>query len=138
MNDINKIQKEIIEEFKNFSNQLDKYDYLIKLGKKANSINPKYKKEENTIKDCQVETWFYADLKNGKIFYYIDSKSLLTKGIISLLLRVLSGQKPEDIQNSNLYFIEKIGLKNNFSFLRANSLGKLVDRMKLETKKHGK
>lgn len=138
MTNTDKKQKEIIEEFKGFDDQIDKYNYLIELGKKLDSINSKHKTEENTIEDCQVKTWFRSNFKDGKVFYYTDSESLFTKGIIFLLLKVLSGQKPSDIIKVDLYFIKKTGLKDNFSFLRANSLGKLVNRMKSEAKKYEK
>jgi len=135
---IDEIQKEIIKEFENFDNQIEKYNYLVKLGKNLSPIDPALKTEENTIKDCQVKTWFLNEFKDGKIFYYIGSKSLLTNGIISLLIRVFSGQKPKEIKDADLYFIKKIGLEDNFSFFRANSLGKLIERIKLEAKKYEK
>jgi len=93
-------------------------------------IDSKYKTEDNLIKGCQVKTWFHSTLKEGKGFYDIDSISIIIKGFIALLMRVLSGQKPEDIKNADLYFIDKIGLRENFSPLRANSLWKLVNKMK--------
>ncbi len=127
---IQEIQEEIINEFKNFDNWMDKYNYLIKLGKDLPSVDLKYKTEENLIKDCQVGTWFHSTFKDGKVFYEIDSRSIITKGIAALLIRTLSGQKPEDIKKADLYFIDKIGLREIFSPLRANSLFKLVNRMK--------
>lgn len=127
---IQEIQEEIIQEFKIFNNWMDKYDYLIKLGKDLPSIDSKYKKEENLIRGCQVKTWFYSEFKDGKVFYNIDSSSIIIRGIIALLIRVLSGQKPEDIKSADLYFIDKIGLRENFSPIRANSLWKLVNKMK--------
>jgi len=127
---INEIQEKIINEFKIFNNPMDKYNELIKLGKNLAPIDPKYKTEENLIKGCQVKTWFYSSFKDGKVFYEIDSSSVMTRGFIALLTKVLSGQKPEDIKNADLYFIDKIGLRENFSPIRANSLWKLVNRMK--------
>ena len=127
---IEEIQEEIINEFKIFGNWMDKYNYLIKLGKDLPPIDLKYKTENNLIKGCQVKTWFHSTFKDGKVFYNIDSISIIIKGFIALLIRVLSGQKPEDIKNADLYFIDKIGLRENFSPLRANSLWKLVNRMK--------
>jgi len=127
---IQEIQKEIINEFKIFDNWVDKYNYLIKSGKDLPSIDSKYKIEDNLIKGCQVKTWFHSALKNGKVFYDIDSRSIIVRAIIALLIRVLSGQKPEDIKNADLYFIDKIGLRENFSPVRANSLWKLVNQMK--------
>jgi len=127
---IQEIQEEIINEFKNFDDWVDKYNYLIKLGKDLPPIDPKYKTEEYLIKGCQVETWFHSTFRDGRVFYDIDSKSMVTKGIIALLMRVLSGQKPEDIKNTDLYFIDKIGLRENFSPTRENSLWKLVNQIK--------
>lgn len=127
---IQEIQEEIINEFKIFDNWMDKYNYLIELGKDLPPIDSKYKIEGNLIKGCQVETWFHSTFKDGKVFYDIDSKSMTIKGIIALLIKVLSGQKPEDIKNADLYFIDKIGLRENFSPTRENSLWKLVNRMK--------
>lgn len=127
---IQEIQEEIINEFKIFDNWMDKYNCLIKLGKDLPPIDSKYKIEDNIIKGCQVKTWFHSAFKDGKVFYDIDSKSVIIKGIIALLIRVLSGQKSKDIKDADLYFIDKIGLRENFSPVRANSLWKLVNRMK--------
>jgi len=127
---IQEAQEEIINEFKNFEDWTDKYKYLIKLGKDLPLMDLKYKTEENIIKGCQVKTWLYSTFKEEKVFYDIDSISIMIKGFIVLLIRVLSSQKPEDIRNADLYFIDKIGLRENFSPLRANSLWKLVDQMK--------
>jgi cysteine desulfuration protein SufE len=127
---IQELQEEIIKEFKIFNNWTDKDNYLIKLGKNLPPIDLKYKTEDNLIKGCQVKTWFCSIFKDGKVFYNIDSSSIIIKGIIALLIRVLSGQKSEDIKNADLYFIDKIGLRKNFSPIRANSLWKLVNQMK--------
>ena len=127
---IQEIQEEIISEFKIFENWMDEDNYLIKLGKDLPPIDSKYKTEENLIKGCQLKTWFHSTFKDGKVFYDIDSRSVIIKGIIALLIRVMSNQKPEDIKNADLYFIDKIGLRENFSPTRANSLWKLVNRMK--------
>lgn len=129
---IDEIQEGIIDEFKNFDDGIDKYNYLVTLGKNLPSIDQKYKIEDNLIKGCQVETWFHSALKEGKVFYDIDSKSVMIRGIIALLIRVLSGQKPEDIRNADLYFIDKAGLRENFSPTRANSLWKIGNRIKLD------
>ncbi len=129
---IQEIQEEIINEFKNLDDWMDKYKHLIKLGKDLPPIDSKYKTEENIIKGCQVKTWFHSAFKNEKVFYDIDSRSVMIRGIISLLIRVLSDQKPEDIKNAELYFIDKIGLRENFSPLRANSLWKIVNKIKLD------
>lgn len=128
--DIKETQEEIIQEFKNFDDWTDKYRHLIQLGKDLSPMDSRYKTENNIIKGCQVKTWFHSTLKNGKVFYDIDSISAIIKGIIVLLIKVLSGQRPEDIKNADLYFIDKTGLRENFSPLRANSLWKLVNRIK--------
>ncbi len=127
---IQEIQEEIINEFKKFDSWTDKYNYLIELGKDLPLIDSRYKTEDNIIKGCQVKTWFHSGFEDGKVFYNIDSVSVIIKGIIALLTRVLSFQKPEDIKNADLYFIDKTGLRENFSPLRANSLWKLVNRIK--------
>jgi cysteine desulfuration protein SufE len=127
---IQEIQEEIINEFKIFDNWVDKYNHLIKLGKDLPPIDSKYKTEDNLIKGCQVKTWFHSTFKDGKVFYDIDSRSTFIRGIIALLIKVLSGQKPENIKNADLYFIDKIGLKENFSPIRSNSLFKLVNKIK--------
>lgn len=127
---IQEIQEEIINEFKIFDNWFNKHNHLIKLGKDLPPIDSKHKTEDNLIKGCQVKTWFHSTFKDGRIFYDIDSSSIVIRGIIALLIKVLSGQKPEDIKNADLYFIDKTGLRENFSPIRANSLWKLVNRIK--------
>lgn len=127
---IQEAQEEIINEFKNFENWMDKYQYLIKLGKKLPLMDSKYKTKDNLINGCDVNTWFFSTFKDGKVFYDIDSNSIIIKGLIALLVKILSGQEPEDIKNTELYFIDRIGLEKNFSPFRANSLWKLVNQMK--------
>ena len=129
---INEIQEEIIKEFKKFNSWQEKYNYLIKLSKNLPPIDLKYKTEENLIKGCQVKTWFHSTFKDGKLFFKIDSASLIVRGIIALLVRIFSGQKPEDIKNAQLYFIKKIRLEENFSPFKENSLFKIVNRIKSE------
>lgn len=127
---IQETQEKIIGEFNVLESWMDKNSYLIKLGKNLPPINPRYKTEENLIKGCQVRTWYASAFKDGRVYYDIESASDMIKGIIALLTRVLSGQKPEDIKNADLYFIDKAGLRENFSPLRANSLWKLLNRIK--------
>lgn len=119
-------QQQIIKEFKGLNNWLDKYRYLIKLGKESLPIEDKYKTEETLIKGCQVKTWFHSSYEDGKVYYQIDSLSLIIKGTVALLLRVLNGRTPEEIKNTKLYFIDEIGLRENFSLIKANSLWKLT------------
>lgn len=127
---INKIQDEIIKEFSTLDDWLEKYDYLIKLGKNLNSSDKELKTDSNLMNGCQSNVWIKAELKNGKIQYQADSDSLITKGIISLLLRVLNDQYPNDIINANLFFIEKIGLNLNLSPSRTNGLMTILKQIK--------
>jgi cysteine desulfuration protein SufE len=124
-----KTQQQIIGEFKGLHTWFDKYGYLIKLGKTLPAIEPKNKNDDTLIRGCQVNTWFYSEFKDGKVHYKIDSISLIIKGTAVLLLRVLDGLTPEEIRNTDLYFIDETGLRENFSPMKANSLWKLVNRM---------
>lgn len=124
------IQDEIIREFKPFRNLLDKYSYLVKLGKSLPPLSPEFKNEDTLIRGCQLTTWFSYIYKDEKIYFKVDSSSLLIKGAIVLLLRVLSEQKPEDIIATDLYFIDKAGLSEIFAPIRANSLWKLGNLMR--------
>ena len=127
---IQEIQEEIINEFKNFDNWMNKYKYLIKLGKRLSPMDSKYIKKDYLVKDCQITTWSHSIFKDGKVFYDIDSSSVIIKGMIVLLKRILSGQKPEDIENADLYFIDKIGLRESCSPARINDLLKLINKIK--------
>jgi len=129
---IKKTQEQIIDEFKLFGGEMEKYNYLIKIGRGLPVIDSQYKTENNLIKGCQVKTWYYSDFKDGKIFYAIDSVSLVIRGFIALLIRIFSGQRPADVQKADLFFIKEIRLEENFSPLRANSLFKLTDRIKTD------
>lgn len=131
MKKINEIQQDIIEEFNLFDNWIQKYEYLIDLGKTLPEIELKHKINENLIKGCQSKVWLFAEKKNNTIIYSADSDAIMTKGIIAMLIRVLSNQKPEDIQQANLIFIDKIGLKEQLSITRANGLLSMVKEMKL-------
>ncbi|MFH0792179.1 MAG: SufE family protein [bacterium] len=129
---IQEIQEEIINEFKIFDNWIDKYKYLIKLGKDLSPMDLKYIKKDYLVKDCQITTWSRSIFKNGKVFYDIDSSSIIIKGMIVLLKRILSGQKPKDIKNADLYFIDKAGLRESCSPARINDFWKLVNQLKLD------
>ena len=124
------IQKEIIDEFEMFDNWVDKYEYLIELGKDLPLINYEYKKEGNLIKGCQSRVWLHAEFSNNKISYFADSDAIITKGIIALLIRVLNNQTAENIYNTKLEFINAIGLTNHLSPTRANGLLEMVKQMK--------
>jgi cysteine desulfuration protein SufE len=126
-----KIQDEIIEEFGVFEDWLDKYNYLIDLSKSLPIIDPKFKKPEFVIEGCQSKVWLKSDLVDGKIFFSADSDAIITKGIIALLVRVLSGRTPGEILGTDLYFIDRIGLKENLSPTRSNGLLSMIKQMKL-------
>ena len=131
METIKKIQKDIIEEFEMLDDWMQKYEYLIDLGKDLPVIDEKYKVDNNLIKGCQSRVWLHAEEKNGKIIYTADSDAIMTKGIIAILVRTLSSQSPFEIADSNLEFIEKIGLKEQLSPARANGLLLMIKQMKL-------
>ncbi len=128
---INEIQEEIIDEFSLFDDWMDKYQYLIDLGRKLPIIDDKHKTEEFLIKGCQSQVWVFAELKEGKVVFTADSDAIITKGIISLLIRVLSNQTPQDILDSDLHFIDTIGLKENLSPTRSNGLLAMIKQMKM-------
>lgn len=128
---INEIQDEIIEEFSLFDDWMDKYQYLIDLSKNLPVIDEQYKQEKYLIKGCQSQVWLFAEMKDGKVLFTADSDAIITKGIISLLIRVMSGQTPQDILDCDLHFIEKIGLKENLSPTRSNGLLSMIKQMKI-------
>ena len=125
------IQEEIIEEFAFFNDWMERYEYIIDLGKSLPLIDEQYKDEQHLIKGCQSQVWLKAELDGDKVQFTADSDAVITKGIIALLVRVLSGQKPEDIAQSDLYFIDKIGLKEHLSPTRSNGLVSMVKQMKM-------
>ena len=127
---ISNIQNEIVEEFDIFDTWMDKYEYLIELGKSVPKINEENKKEENIIKGCQSKVWLHAEKHDGLVRFYADSDAIITKGIISLLLRTFSNQKPEDIINASLDFIDDIGLRQHLSPNRANGLNNMIKKIK--------
>ncbi|MDG1451542.1 MAG: SufE family protein [Polaribacter sp.] len=128
---IKEIQQEIIEEFSMFEDWMDRYEYIIDLGKSLPIINDKFKLDENLIKGCQSKVWLYSELENETIKYSADSDAILTKGIAALLLRVYSGQKPADILTTETNFIDAIGLKEHLSPTRANGLVSMIKQIKL-------
>ena len=131
MQSIVKIQQEIVEEFNLFEDWMQKYEYLIDLGKELPLLNTKHKTENNLIKGCQSRVWLHAEEQEGGVLFSADSDAIMTKGIIALLIRVLSGQKANEITNANLDFINKIGLKEQLSATRANGLFSMIKQMKL-------
>jgi cysteine desulfuration protein SufE len=129
--DINDIQHEIVEEFEVYNDWMDKYNYLIELSRDLPMIDTKLKIKENLITGCQSKVWLNAEHKNGLIYFTADSDAIITKGIIALLIRVLSGRDPEEIMKSELWFIDKIGLRQNLSPTRSNGLLSMLKQMKL-------
>lgn len=128
---INEIQDEIIDEFSMFDDWMQRYEYMIELGKSLELIDEKYKTDDYTIKGCQSKVWVFAELKDQLIQFAADSDAIITKGIIALLLRVFSGQRPQDILDAELYFIDQIGLKEHLSPTRANGLLSMIKQIKL-------
>ena len=125
------IQDEIIEEFSVFDEWLDKYEYLIELSGSLPAIGEEHRNEQFLIRGCQSRVWVDAELRDGKIYFTADSDAIITKGIIALLIRVLSGRTPQEIVDSDLYFIDRIGLRENLSPTRANGLLAMIKQMKL-------
>lgn len=131
MKKIKDIQIEIIQEFDLFDDWLQKYEYIIDLGKELNKLSSQHKNEDNLIKGCQSKVWLHAESKDGYVHYFADSDAIMTKGIISLLIRVLSNQPANEIIDAKLDFIDKIGLKEQLSATRANGLLSMVKQMKI-------
>lgn len=127
---IDDIQNEIIAEFEMFGDWMERYEYIIDLGKNLPLIDESLKTEERLIKGCQSRVWLHAILKDGQVIFTADSDAVITKGIIALLVRVLSGQTPENIAQTELYFIDRIGLKEHLSPTRSNGLVSMVKQMK--------
>lgn len=129
--EINRLQDEIVEEFELFDQWMDKYEYIIDLGKKLQLIDSTFKDEQHLIPGCQSQVWLHAEMEDGRVKFTADSDAVITKGIIALLLRVLSGQKPEEIATSELYFIDRIGLKEHLSPTRSNGLVSMVGQLRI-------
>ncbi len=131
METIAAIQAEIVEEFDVFEDWMEKYEYIIELGKSLPIIDDKHKIEDNLIKGCQSRVWLHTQHNNGIITYTADSDAIITKGIVAILIRVLSNQQAEEIAKANLVFIDEIGLKEQLSQTRANGLVSMIKEMKL-------
>lgn len=130
MSQITEIQDEIIDEFAMFSDWMERYEYIIDLGKSLPMIDEQYKVEENLIKGCQSKVWLHAEKKDGLLVFTADSDAILTKGIIALMIRVYSNQSPKDIIETEPYFVEQIGLKEHLSPTRANGLVSMIKQIK--------
>ncbi|CAM1369992.1 Fe-S metabolism protein SufE [Tenacibaculum soleae] len=128
---IKEIQEEIIDEFSMFEDWMERYEYIIDLGKSLPLINDTYKLDENLIKGCQSKVWLYSELKNNTIEFTADSDAILTKGIVALLLRVFSNQSPQAIIEAKTDFIDEIGLKEHLSPTRANGLVSMIKQIKM-------
>jgi len=122
---------EITAEFELFTDWMDRYNYLIELGKSLPLIDEKYKTENYLISGCQSQVWLYADYKDGRVWFTADSDAIITKGIVNILIRALSGQTPDDIINADMEFINKIGLREHLSPTRSNGLNSMIKQMKL-------
>ena len=127
---INELQDEVIEEFEDFTDWMDKYQMLIDLGNELVPLDEKYKTEQNLIDGCQSRVWIQCDCQDGLLIFTADSDALIVKGIIALLLKVLSGHSPKEILNAELYFIDRIGLREHLSPTRSNGLLAMVKQIR--------
>jgi cysteine desulfuration protein SufE len=131
---IEEIENEIVEEFSVFDEWMDKYEYIIELGKNLPAMDEKLKTDDRKVSGCQSQVWLNTNFENGKVVYEADSDAIITKGLVGLLVRVLSNQKPKNIINAKLEFIDKIGMKEHLSPNRANGLVAMIKHMKENAK----
>jgi cysteine desulfuration protein SufE len=131
MPNIKDIQEEIVDEFSMFDDWMQRYEYMIDLGKSLPLIDEQFKTEDRTIKGCQSKVWVHADLKEDKVIFTADSDAIITKGIIAILIRAWSGQQPKDIIDADTSFIDEIGLKEHLSPTRANGLVSMIKQLKM-------
>ena len=129
--DIETIKADLVDEFSMFEDWMERYEYMIELGKSLPLVSPKFKTEDNIIKGCQSKVWLHADIENDKIMFSADSDAIITKGIIAILIRVFSNQSPDVILKTNTDFIDEIGLKEHLSPTRANGLVSMVKKIKM-------
>jgi cysteine desulfuration protein SufE len=127
---INEIQDQIIEEFELFDDWTDKYEYIIEMGKKLPNLDAQFKVDENKIRGCQSNVWLTSEMKEKKLNFFADSDAVIVKGLVSMLIRVLSGHLPDEIANADLYFIDKIGMTQHLAQTRSNGLLSMVKQMK--------
>ena len=127
---IETIQNELIDEFSMFEDWMERYEYMIELGKSLPLINSKYKTDENIIKGCQSKVWLHSEFENDKVIFSADSDAIITKGIVAILVRVFSNQSPQAILSANTNFIDAIGLKEHLSPTRANGLVSMIKQIK--------
>ena len=128
---ISEIQNELIEDFSFYGDWMEKYEYIIQLGKELPLIAEENKQEQFIIKGCQSKVWLFPELRNEKLFFTADSDAIITKGLVSLMVKVLSGHTPKEIMDADLYFIDQIGLQEHLSPTRANGLLAMIKQMKL-------
>jgi cysteine desulfuration protein SufE len=128
---VSEIQEQIVSEFSLFDDWMDKYNYLIELGRSVPLIDDTYKTDQFVITGCQSKVWLHAEFREGNIFFTADSDAIITKGIVNILIRVLSGHSPDEILNADMGFIEKIGLREHLSPTRSNGLTSMIKQMKL-------
>lgn len=128
---IQEIENRLVEEFAAFDDWLDKYDLILDMGKSLQPIDPKFKTDQYIISGCQSKVWLNAEYRDGKVYFTADSDAIITKGIVSMLVQVLSGQTPDAIQSADLNFIKRIGLNEHLSPTRSNGLASMVKQMKL-------
>lgn len=128
---LTEVQNQIVEDFSMFDDWMDRYQQLIELGQNLTPIDEKKRTEQYLIKGCQSKVWVDADLRDGKIYFTADSDAIITKGIVALLIRVLDGRTPDEIIDADLFFIDRIGLKENLSPTRSNGLVAMVKQMRL-------
>ena len=129
---IEETEKEIVEEFSMFEDWMGKYEHIIELGKSLPMIEEKYKTDDRLIKGCQSKVWLRSEVKDNKIFFTADSDAIITKGLVALVIRVLSGHSPEEIVNAKMDFVSQIGLTQHLSPTRANGLVNMIKQMKLD------
>lgn len=127
---LSEVQDDIIQEFELFDDWLDRYEYLISLSKSLQPLDPKFKTNDYLIRGCQSRVWLTAELHDGKVHFEAETDAIITKGIVSLLIRVLSDRTPEEIIGADLYFIDRIGLRENLSPTRSNGLAAMIGQMK--------
>jgi cysteine desulfuration protein SufE len=128
---INEIQDELIDEFSFFGDWMEKYEHIIQMGKELPLIDEQYKTDDNLIRGCQARVWLHAEFKDGKVYFTADSDAIITKGLVSMVVRVLSEHTPEEITKAELYFVDKIGLKEHLSITRSNGLLSMIKQMKI-------
>lgn len=131
MDTMKEVEQNLMEEFEMFDDWMDKYNYIIELGKELPMIDEQYKTPEYLIEGCQSQVWLHADYKEGKIFFTADSDAIITKGIVNLLIRVLSGRTPQEILDNDLSYLNAIGLREHLSPTRSNGLASMIKQIKL-------